>query len=114
MARVMTNRRRNRLLARIDELSPHQSRSQTPITPHEMICHLSDQVRCALGLVPMRVATRRLQHPVLRWIKLYAMGWSRDQVPTANGTMIAASRDFEVDRELLRALVRELASQENV
>jgi hypothetical protein len=62
----------------------------------------------------VRVETRRLNHPVLRWIKIYAMGWSRDQMPTANGPVNTAPRDFEVDRELLRALIRELACQENV
>ena len=114
MARVMSDRRKNRLLARIDELTPHASSPKTEMSTHEMICHLTDQVRCALGLVPSRMETRRLPHPVLRWIKIYAMGWSRDQVPTCNGSLNMRPRDFEGDREQLRALIRELASQENV
>ena len=110
----MSDRRRNRLLSRIDELTPHIASAKTEMSTHEMICHLADQVRCALGLLPTRFETRRLQHPVLRWLKIYAMGWSRDQVPTSNGVVKIPTREFEVDRALLRALVRELASQENV
>lgn len=110
---VMSTQRRNHLLARIDALCPQAPRRWGRMTAHEMVCHLSDQLRSALGIMPTRIMHTPLRHPVVRWISIY-MTPPRDRFLAPAEALTSHPKDFEEDRDVLRGLVQELACQENI
>ena len=64
------------ILSRLKALRPDSERRWGKMSPHQMVCHLSDSSRMALGQVPVSDATGPLQRTVLKWIALYGpMRW---------------------------------------
>src|SRR5258705_6274739 len=86
------------------------------MSAHQMLCHLSDSFRAALGEKPVSPATSMLQRTVVKWLALYApIPWPAG-VPTppemdqeAGGTPPA---DFERDRAGLLLLTEQVCASE--
>lgn len=106
-----------RLLERLARLTPDTKRVWGTMTPHEMICHLSDSFR---GVTGQRVVSVVPAHPfkrrAIRFIALRTpLPWPRgiptmaEVDPKRQGTRPAV---FESDRQALVALARRFASGE--
>ncbi len=86
MRTLADERDRAELLFRLRALRPDSARRWGRMTVHQMVCHLADHFRMALGQRP--VATTRVPVPrgLVKWVALYApLPWPRG-IPTAPET----------------------------
>ena len=105
------------LLKRLRQLKPDSPRRWGKMTPHQMICHLNDSFKTAIG--ERDVSPRKsnlLTRTVVRWIALYApLRWPHG-VPTMpendqerGGT---PPEDFKRDLDALTSIIERLTSSQ--
>jgi len=100
---------KSELLRRLRVVRPESPRRWGRMSPHQMVCHLSDSLRMVMGQKPVSDATTLLQRTVVKWIALYVpLTWPAG-IPTrpeidqeVGGTRPA---DFTADVAELEALV---------
>ncbi|MEP6572582.1 MAG: DUF1569 domain-containing protein [Gemmatimonadota bacterium] len=63
---------RTAIIARLHRLTPTLGRHWGKMTSAETVCHLSDQLRVALGDIAARPVDRLLTRTLLKWIVVYA------------------------------------------
>ncbi len=64
------------ILERLNNLGPDSQRQWGRMTPHQMICHLSDSFKSGLGEKANSSVSNLLTRTVVKWIALYApMPW---------------------------------------
>jgi len=66
---------RLRFQRRIETLTPQSERRWGTLSPERMVCHLSDQVRLALGELPTRRGSGPMSFPPIRWLVIDVMPW---------------------------------------
>jgi len=59
------------ILRRLGTVRPESARRWGRMSAHQMVCHLSDSCRMAMGQKPVSDATGRLQRTLVKWIALY-------------------------------------------
>jgi hypothetical protein len=91
------------LILRLDRLQPTTARRWGTMTPHEMLCHVTDSFAAVLGDRPASSAETWLSRTVIRWIALHTpLPWphgvpTRPEVdPKRDGTR---PLEFERDRQ---------------
>jgi len=97
------------ILGRLSKVQPDGKRRWGRMTPHQMICHLSDSFRFSLGERSAGSVENFFTRSVMKWIALYLpLPWPRG-VPTrpemdqqAGGTKPV---EFERDRRELETLI---------
>ncbi len=103
--------------SRLSELGPASKRKWGRMTAHQMVCHLADALRIALGdkPAPPRVDTWTSRN-VIRRVALYApLRWPQG-IPTVQGIDQAAGEGttpavFESDRDALVQMHERLAAE---
>ena len=96
------------ILRRLRTVRPESTRRWGKMTAHQMVCHLTDSFRMAMGQRSVSVASSPLQRTVIKWVALYLpLPWppgvpTRPEVDQVTGGGTAPS-DFDAD-------VAELAS----
>jgi hypothetical protein len=103
------------ILRRLQTVRPDSTPQWGQMSAHQMICHLSDACRMALGLRPVSAAAGPLQRTILKWVALYApMRWPRG-IPTRPEIDQACSGtspgDFAADVAQLAVLLRQVAAR---
>ncbi len=101
----------NRLKTRIESVKPDSTRLWGKMTAHQMLVHVSDQVRLSEGEIPTRFRGNFFSKKLLKKLVLLGMPTPKGKVETvyelkqdAGGTK---RTHFETDRqELLELLVR--------
>ena len=105
---------REEIVRRVQRVRPDSVRRWGTMTPHEMICHLSDACRVALDQKRVSTATSAMTRTLMKWTALYLpVRWPRgiqtrpeiDQ--RGQGTPPA---DFAADVAQLQALLERIAS----
>jgi hypothetical protein len=103
------------LLRRLKTLSPESPRRWGRMTAHQMVCHLADSCRMAIGERQVSVASRPIDRTVIKWIALYLPAPWPAGVPTrpeVNAEMSGTRpNDFAADVAELAALVEALAAR---
>ena len=104
------------ILRRLGALRPDSGRRWGRMTPHQMVCHLTDSCRMALGEKPVRRATGLVPPTVIKWIALYL------PVPWPPGVLTVPEIDqehggtcpgeFDADLAELERLMTQLAAQQ--
>jgi hypothetical protein len=111
---VYTPAHLDRLIARVERVRPDSPRRWGRMTPHQMICHLSDSLRATLGewtqpahrLPPMRTLVRFVAFNLpFRWP--HGVRTARELDAERDGTQPV---EFERDRAELVGLLRRVAS----
>jgi hypothetical protein len=104
------------LITRLQELEPMSQRRWGTMSPHEMLCHLADAFKGALGERPFEPAESWLARHVIKRIALHTNLRWRPGFPTRpefdpkrQGTRPEV---FEADRAKVVALIRRFASRE--
>jgi hypothetical protein len=102
---------RRAISARISALTLSDRRLWGKMTAHQMVCHLCDSFRLALGEKPASPATGFLRRTVMKWIALQApMKWPKGvgtRPEVEQGVGGTAPVEFESDRaELIRVFER--------
>jgi hypothetical protein len=102
------------ILRRVDALRTDAARRWGRMSPHQMVCHLTDGCRMLTGERPTPLAPTPLPKPMMRWIALYLPVRWRAGIPTTpdldqtvGGTPPA---DFAADVAELAARLRRIAA----
>lgn len=105
------------ILRRLRALSPASPRRWGKMSAHQMVCHLSDACRLAIGDRPARSVSKAHHRTVIKWMALY---WPRpwpagiETVPEVDqmkdGT---CPTDFARDLAEAEALLRAIAARRN-
>jgi uncharacterized protein with PQ loop repeat len=106
---------RAEILARLRSLRPESVRRWGRMTAPQMVCHLVDSHRMALGELDVRETQARVPRAFVKWVSLYTpMPWPAG-LPTnpeldqdVDGTRPG---DFAADRAALAATVEQLTSR---
>ena len=87
------------------------------MSAHEMVCHLSDSFRLALGRKTASDATGVLQRTLMKWFALYVpLQWPKGigtRPEMAQGLGGTRPSEFERDRSELRNLIADFVSHES-
>ena len=110
MKNLLDEHDRRGLLARLGQLSPHRAARWGRMDVGQMVCHLADPLRIALGDLAVPDASSLVTRTVLRWMVLAGVPAPRGKVKTypqidqvdGGGT---APTDLVADVATLRALV---------
>jgi hypothetical protein len=81
------------ILERLKALRPESARRWGRMTAHQMVCHLADSFRFAVGQRPARAAPGLLGRTVVKWIALYApLAWPAGSAARRHGQGARGSR----------------------
>jgi hypothetical protein len=99
------------LLARLGQLRPDSARRWGRMSVHQMVCHLADANRMALGRKAATAPCGLLQRTVVKWVALYApMRWPPGIVTSPEldqlGVVATPPADFAADLAEVEALLR--------
>ena len=101
---------RQEIEERLTQLRETSPRKWGKMTPHQMVCHLIDSYRVALGEKQVSPATNALQRSVVKWIALYMpFPWpkglpTRPEIDQASGHGQMPT-DFDRDVATLRQAI---------
>ncbi len=104
------------ILRRLRAVRPDSARRWGRMTPHQMVCHLTDSCRMALGEKPVSPATSPMQRTVVKWIALYLpVPWpsgllTRPEIDQEHGGTCPG--DFDADVAELERLMVAMATQD--
>jgi hypothetical protein len=71
MKSLARQRDRDEIRRRLREVRPHSVRRWGRMSAHQMVCHLADAFRMAMGQKPARRIGRFVDRSVLKWFVLY-------------------------------------------
>lgn len=104
---------RQALAERVRRLTPDAERHWGTMNADQMICHLGDQLRVALGEIPSssRAASGPMSWPGIKQFVIYAMPWPKGKVQTARSMLTTKPEEFEADREAFLQLLESFAER---
>ena len=106
---------RAELVARLARVRPDSPRRWGRMSAHQMVCHLADNFRMALGQVAATAPSGPLERTLVKWIALYApLRWppgitTAPELDQAAGAGTPPT-EFAADLALAQALLREMAA----
>jgi hypothetical protein len=102
------------LITRLARVRPDSERLWGRMSAHQMVCHLADNFRMALGQMAATAPSGPLQRTVVKWVALYApLRWppgittapELDQAGGAGTLPTDFAADLALAESLLRAMV---------
>jgi hypothetical protein len=104
---------REALASRVQRLDPSGARRWGKMSPHEMMCHLSDSFRAILGEKAVSSSSSLVQRTIVKFFALYVpLEWPKG-VPTRpeveQGVGGTPPADWERDRDSLLELMERFA-----
>jgi len=110
MATIWNEARRRELQQRIAALTPERHAQWGRMTAPQMICHLADSLKMAIGDLP--VASKRLpiRYPPLKQLIIYALPFPKS-APTAPELLARTPREWRADVGELHALMNTFAAR---
>lgn len=112
MAPTLTARAAATLVSRIDRLRPETRPRWGRMTAGQMVCHLGDQLRVALGDIPSRPIAGPLRYAAIKHLAIYVLPWPKGRIRSSPEMQSTPARAWEGDIETLRALLRRFATRE--
>ena len=103
---------REAMLRRLERLTPQHQRRWGKMTVHQMLCHISDQMRVALGDLPTKPYGPVFSGQLVRWYAIHTpLPWPRGKVPTAREMLTAKPVTWDGDVRLCADLIRRFATE---
>ncbi len=99
---LLDSEARAEILRRIEALTPRSERKWGRMTPHQMVCHLSDACRAALGDRRVSVIGTLWERTMIRWLAIHtSVKWPQGvrTVPEADQE-IGGTRPTEFARDV--------------
>jgi len=97
--------------ARIAQLTPEHTRQWGRMSAQQMVCHLSESLKMAIGDLPVAPKRLPLRYPPLKQLIVYVAPFPRN-APTAPELTIAATpRAWSDDLSTLQQLIDRFASR---
>jgi hypothetical protein len=115
MKTLARGRDKAEIVERLAHVRPDSARQWGRMSAHEMVCHLADACRMAMGTKPVTDASGLLQRTVVKWTALYLpMQWPTGRLVTrpeiAPGTGGTRPGHFASDLAELVVLTEQFAS----
>ena len=95
---------------RIRTLQPDAQRQWGRMTAPQMVCHLSDQLRIALGHLPTAPIAGPLRYPPMKQLVIDVLPWPRGRVQGPPEAFTSAPDQWERDVATLLALLDTFAA----
>lgn len=102
-------RARERILARIERLTPESARRWGRMSVEEMQVHVAGQLRMALGELPVAPKRVFIRFPVVKQLAIYWLPWPKG-APTAPELRATPPADWAGDRAALLRLIERFAA----
>ena len=102
---------RSSIHRRIDSLGLDRPALWGRMNAHQMICHVADQLRVALGDIKVESQPGPLRFRPLRQILVYWLPWPKGKLPTAPEMLTTAPLQWDHDVAVLHALIDRFAEQ---
>src|SRR5262249_34560178 len=102
---------RREVLDRMSRLAPDSRPRWGGMSVGQMICHLTDNLRMALGDIETRSKNKKLyQSFPVKQLVIYWLPWPKG-VPTAPELLVTAPATFQADADRLRGLVERFGAE---
>jgi len=109
---LLAEQDRAALLRRLGTLTSQHQRRWGRMTAHQMVCHVSDQMRVALGDLPTRSYGSPLTGQLARLYAIHTpLPWPRGKVQTSPEMLTAKPAAWDGDVRACEALIRRFASE---
>ncbi len=98
MPTLLAARDRDAMVRRLRTLTPQHQRRWGKMTVDQMLCHVSDQMRVALGDLPTRPYGPFLSGQAARWYAIHTpLPWPRGKVRTSPEMLTAKPAAWDAD-----------------
>jgi hypothetical protein len=98
MPTLFVERDRDAMVRRLRTLTPQHQRRWGKMTVHQMLCHVSDQMRVALGDLPTRTYGGALTGQLVRFVGIHTpLPWPKGRIPTAPEMLTAKPVTWDAD-----------------
>ena len=87
---------------RIDRLTPDARATWGRMNAGQMVCHLTDACKVALGDTPTTLKPGILSNRFVRWLIISVFPLPRGKAPTSREFQLTHPADWEADRQKLR------------
>jgi len=115
MKTVLNPSNLSRLKTRIESVEPDSTRLWGKMTAHQMLVHVSDQVRMSEGEIPTRFRGNFFSKTLLKKLVLFGMPTPKGKVDTVNELKQDAGgtkrTEFETDKQMLLELLDRFESR---
>mgnify|MGYP001544792599 FL=1 len=101
---------RRSMVERVSHVTPDAHGRWGRMTPHDMLAHLTDYARMALGELPVRRAHVPLRYPPIRQLVIYALPMPRT-VPTLRALVSRTTTDWGEEMGTLCHAIDRLAAR---
>jgi hypothetical protein len=102
---------RDAILRRLQGVSQERTPLWGSLSAPRLLCHLADQLRVALGLIPAARRDTAFSRTVLKWLVVYSpMQAPPGKVRTAPEMLTSTPTTWAADLEAVRTLIHQLAA----
>lgn len=108
---IFDDRTRDALLDRMSRLDPTAQPRWGSMTPHRMLCHLTDSLRVGLGELPAKRKPGPLANPVARWLLAYVIPFPKGKAQTAPEMLTTQPSNWNSDLADTRRYLLEAAQR---
>lgn len=102
---------RAEVLDRIGKLSPQSTARWGKLSVERVVPHMADQIRMALGDIPIERASGPLRFPVMRYLLIHVLPWPKGRAEAPQQAFTTSPSQFETDRGVLRDLVERIGER---
>lgn len=102
---------RRRLAARLESLRPDSPRRWGRMNARQMVAHLSDQMRHALGDSPVQARPGPLRWNLVRWLTIYLVPWPKGRIQGPPEAFATPPKDWHKDVAGLLKLLERFAAR---
>ena len=102
---------RSQLIARMNRLRPEQSRLWGKMNCAQMLCHVADQLRNALGELEAKPLRSPLALPPINWLVIHVLPWPKGKAESPPEFLARIPESWEHDVAALKELIRRAAER---
>jgi Protein of unknown function (DUF1569) len=103
---------RERFQQRIGSLGPDAGRRWGRMTSSQMVCHLIDQLRIALGELPTRPVSSVMRYFPIKQLVINVLPWPKGRIQGPAEAFTTVSSEWEKDLTRLQQLLEEFSRRE--
>lgn len=102
---------KHEVLNRISNLGPSARAMWGKMNVNEMVCHIADQLRLALGIKEVEFKGNLIEENILKWLVLWGLPFPKGKIETVKelkqGVGGTKPTDFNCDIKLLKDLIED-------
>lgn len=103
---------RRAITDRVKRLSEASERRWGRMVLNQALAHLGDQIRMALGLVPVKGASGPFRFAPLRFVLIHVLPWPKGRARAPDEAFTTRPTDIEADKAALLELIERYAEAE--